>query len=71
MKIRSSSECPSTTPFFNGEICVACALPKFWNYDDLKCESCPADQHYDINRKACLTCDEGFEYDQASYQCVK
>ena len=30
-------ECPADKPFDDGEQCVACYLPKYWNHDTLQC----------------------------------
>ena len=39
--------CASTTPFFDGEKCMSCYLPKYWNFSERRCMECPEDQYFD------------------------
>ena len=41
-------ECPKDNPFFNGEICLKCELPNYFNFDKMKCQSCPKGEIFDI-----------------------
>ena len=52
----SNGNCPSTAPFWDGNNCVTCYLPNYWNHDTNRCESCPSGQHYDVSEKKCLAC---------------
>lgn len=33
----TNGNCPSTAPFWNGNTCVSCYLPQYWNHDTKKC----------------------------------
>ena len=40
--------CPGDRPFSNGQICVSCYLPNYWNKDTLSCESCGPNAVFDV-----------------------
>ena len=61
--------CSANTPFWDGEKCVSCYLPKYWNHDNNDCESCPSGTNYDISIKECTTC-EGGKFDFSTYKCI-
>jgi hypothetical protein len=46
--IKIIKTCPTTAPFFDGEKCVACYLPKYWNHVSNACEYCPDNLNFDI-----------------------
>lgn len=46
--------CPTQTPFFNGQQCIACDGSTVFNVDTLKCESCPTGTSYDANKHKCV-----------------
>jgi hypothetical protein len=58
-------------PYFNGEKCVSCRLPNFWNEEEKQCEKCPDDFFYNSTVGKCVGCDEGYKFDLARYTCVK
>ena len=45
--------CPKKAPFFNGKRCIACRLPKVFNFDTLSCESCPSGTRFISKFKEC------------------
>lgn len=63
--------CPDEAPFYNGQQCVACYLPRYWNLDTKECEACEKGTFYDITEMECVVCHEGFKYDKATYRCVR
>ena len=56
--------------FWNGQTCIACYLPKYWNHTSLSCESCPSGQNYDVSIKRCTTCQVGQFFNFTSYTCA-
>ena len=38
--------CPEEKPFFDGEKCLSCLRPNYWNKTALECKSCPAGSVY-------------------------
>jgi hypothetical protein len=48
--------CGSKAPFFNGEKCVSCYLPQYWDHNTRECKSCPDLKFYDVNAKQCVYC---------------
>ena len=49
-------ECPSFQPFYNGQACLSCYLPNFWNSTNLSCQSCPNGSIYNITIQSCQAC---------------
>ena len=55
MRANGSTICPVNTPYYNNVTCIFCpATTPLFNYDTLKCESCPAPTVFDINVHRCL-----------------
>lgn len=46
--------CPADTPFSNSQQCVACVLPRFFNFQTNQCELCAIDLTFDVNLKKCV-----------------
>lgn len=46
--------CPEQTPFFNGEECIVCSLPKYANLTSLQCESCKGGFKFEPSSRQCL-----------------
>ena len=46
-------KCPENKPYSNGNSCVECSLPKFWNFQDNKCEICSEQKSFDPKSKTC------------------
>lgn len=63
--------CTDDAPFFDGEKCITCYLPKYWNLDDKQCVECPLNRHYDVGKKQCISCPQDYKFDLASYTCIK
>jgi len=61
-------DCPSATPIFNGESCVACPANQFYNSQYKACQNCPGGQSLNINTGKCL-CPNGQFYNGA--QCIE
>ena len=47
--------CPSTTPFSNGQLCLSCLLPDFFNFEQMACQSCPKDYNFDTKTHSCIS----------------
>lgn len=45
--VSNLSTCPSSAPFFNGSLCLACSLPNYFDYSRSLCAACPPSQHFD------------------------
>lgn len=45
--------CPSNLPFFDGNTCVSCYLPKYWNLETKSCDECLIGQFYNIHTYRC------------------
>jgi hypothetical protein len=67
--VSPSNGCPTATPFWNGQACVACYLPQYWNNTDNKCEFCTSGQNYDISVNQCRVCPQGTSYSFTTYKC--
>jgi hypothetical protein len=65
----TSGSCPSNT-FWNGQTCVTCFLPNYWNIDTQKCETCSVGLNYDVTVKQCVKCQSGYIFDINKYTCV-
>ena len=46
--------CPVDKPFSNGQQCVACEMPKFFNFQTNQCELCATDLSFDLNFRKCV-----------------
>jgi hypothetical protein len=64
-----TNNCPSTS-FWNGQQCITCYLPNYWNDTSKTCLSCPAGTNYDTSMKTCLTCPAGYTYNSVSFLCT-
>ena len=51
-------ECPKEKPFDNGNECVTCYLPRYWNHDTKSCENCALNHVYSTTSKKCERCPE-------------
>lgn len=66
----SASLCTSNNTFFDGAKCVVCYLPRYWNHDANRCESCATGSNYDVSLKRCLYCAVGYTFDFNKWTCV-
>jgi hypothetical protein len=48
------TQCPSISPFFNGQTCISCPLPYYFNFQSNNCEVCAAEMKFDVNLKQCV-----------------
>ena len=49
-------ECPPGLSYFDGEICVGCFIPQFWNSKNKKCQTCPSGNYYSLKNESCVNC---------------
>jgi hypothetical protein len=47
--------CPKDEPFFNGQHCISCNLPLYFNFPSNSCQSCPLDTGFDLKTKQCIS----------------
>jgi hypothetical protein len=66
----STTNCPLNSQFWNGQSCITCNLPNYWNYNSNSCVSCPVGTNYDTFQKLCLTCPSGQTFDFNLYTCI-
>ena len=46
--------CPLDKPKFDGNKCVACVLPSFWNITAMDCDVCKFGRTFDPDKLACV-----------------
>jgi len=54
-------ECPASTPYFTGTICVACDKPHFWNETMKACLSCGSNSYLNVTLGRCVSCPVGYQ----------
>lgn len=57
------STCPKDTPFFNGNQCIECKLPKYINFQTSQCKSCDSDKIFSTENGQCIVTDPKFMTD--------
>ena len=67
----NSCKCPAEKPFYDGQQCQSCYLPKYWDVVSRSCQYCPSEQYFDTEKAKCVGCPEGFHLNSSSYQCEK
>ena len=48
--------CPPESPYFDGEACITCYLPKFWNTEKMACDVCESGSIYNLDTQSCEQC---------------
>lgn len=51
-----SCVCPASKPHYNGNTCVNCPEPSFWQQGSLACVTCPLGSYHDASTNQCLYC---------------
>lgn len=46
--------CPKDAPYFNGQACVACRLPAYFNIQALTCSLCTDNQQFSTKKQKCV-----------------
>lgn len=46
--------CPSSTPFFNGNSCIACESPYYFDYASNSCKVCEDKFTFDVSSRTCI-----------------
>jgi hypothetical protein len=49
--------CPKETPFLSEGKCISCYLPRFFNYANNQCMSCPLGKKFSTDVKNCVAVD--------------
>lgn len=47
------SSCPPSAPYFNGNLCINCELPNYFDYTNSVCLTCGNGLEFDANAKIC------------------
>lgn len=57
---RSVTDCPSSTPYYNGTQCIKCTSPNiYFNLDTRVCQSCNGSYSYDAIQRECINTSQG------------
>lgn len=48
------STCPAEKPFYDGNQCIACALPQYVDFNSLTCKSCDAGKIFSVDNRQCV-----------------
>ncbi len=48
--------CPTNLPFNNGQSCVECNLPQYWDDESKTCLYCPDLKYFNVNSRDCESC---------------
>ena len=62
----SIETCDSNAPYFNGDSCIACNLPSYFNFKTFNCDSCPVDQTFNIQNRLCEFKDQKYISDMSN-----
>lgn len=53
-KIDNLTTCPSTAPYFNGNDCISCQLPSYFDFSNSVCLTCGVGYQFDVSSKICM-----------------
>jgi hypothetical protein len=67
--VQSANGCPVSAPYWNGQACVACSLPQYWNLAINQCVYCPIGQNFYPTTNQCLACPAGTTFNSTTYFC--
>jgi hypothetical protein len=51
--IANLSSCPNDSPYFDGNQCIACAIPNYFDYSNSVCLTCGYGLQFDLTSKIC------------------
>ena len=56
----SLDSCATIAPYFNGEVCIACNLPSYFNFQTSKCQNCSPLQTFNTGNRQCQFVNQNF-----------